>query len=294
MMRRTTRAFLFKVVPLLTGGTFLALMLLPAPPPSANLAGDTPSKAEQELASLLPVAKAQAADKTDSASGGTAVAANAAVPAPRPDETGQAAGPQLASLTATAADVSATPGQPSGAGDTAQVASLASQQADHLDAAANAEPAATLPDPASLTDGRVGSVAVNVRSGPSSSNDKLFVLSAGEPVRIAETSGGWVHVYRPDGEGGWVYGRYLAGHDSTGPAATTQVASAPAKRAPAQSTATAHFGDVRGRVPVLAAPDSDAAFLFELQPGERVRIAGHRDGWMRVVTSDGFSGWVPS
>ena len=52
--------------------------------------------------------------------------------------------------------------------------------------------------------------AVNVRSGPSKSNAKIAVLSAGEEVEIIGTRKGWVHFRSSGGVTGWVYGRFLA------------------------------------------------------------------------------------
>lgn len=56
--------------------------------------------------------------------------------------------------------------------------------------------------------GRVGSQAVNVRSGPSKTAVTLGVLNAGSPVGIGEDVGGWIHVTFAGGDG-WVYKTYL-------------------------------------------------------------------------------------
>jgi hypothetical protein len=62
-------------------------------------------------------------------------------------------------------------------------------------------------DAGALT-GRVGSQAVNVRSGPSKTATTLGVLNAGSPVGIGEDVGGWIHVSFAGGDG-WVYKTYL-------------------------------------------------------------------------------------
>ena len=130
-----------------------------------------------------------------------------------------------------------------------------------------------------------------------------FVLSAGEAVKIAETNGGWVHVYRQSGEDGWVYGRYLAGHDTTAtpPAAPTQTVgaqtvaeqSAPPDAADGNARLVGHMVHVRDSVAVRSAPGGFAAVVTVMQPGDAMRVTDLRDGWLHVTTDDGVSGWVP-
>jgi SH3-like domain-containing protein len=45
---------------------------------------------------------------------------------------------------------------------------------------------------------------VTVRSSPSSMSERLFVIEAGEPMRIAETRGNWARVVLGNGISGWV------------------------------------------------------------------------------------------
>jgi SH3-like domain-containing protein len=179
-------------------------------------------------------------------------------------------------------------------------ASPAMQPAD-----AEAVPAASdmnAADTSSLPSGRIGSIAVNARSGPAVSNDKLFVLSAGESVKVGETSGGWVHVYRQDGTDGWVYGRYLAGApggatparapaQATLAAAPRRPAAQPSRLPPPQTASMARLTDV---VPLLQRPDDFRSTLGILQPGERVRVLNSDGRWLHVVTEDGASGWIPA
>jgi hypothetical protein len=57
---------------------------------------------------------------------------------------------------------------------------------------------------------RVTTNGLNVRSGPSSSSGKLFVLKQDEAVQVAEIEGNWARVTTASGESGWAYQRYLA------------------------------------------------------------------------------------
>lgn len=284
-MKRSTRIWLFRIVPLLTAGTFGVLLLLPASPPAANLAGDPSGaagpSAAMALAGLVAPAPAPTAATSASGSPGAESQLAALVSLHRPSD----GAPTSAVATSPSVTTLAAPDSP------------ATASAATATAAAPTAPAAL---PAGVADGQVGAVAVNGRSGPSAGSAKLFVLAPGEPVKVGETSGSWVHVYRESGEDGWVFGRYLAGRgDAAAPAAPVaadpapRVAAVPTKR-PAGGDLTGRVAQVRSPVPVRAAPSSASALLFVLEPGESVRIAGSRGNWMRVVTSDGFSGWVPS
>ncbi len=55
--------------------------------------------------------------------------------------------------------------------------------------------------------------AVNVRSGPGVSYNKVDALYAGEGVEITECRGNWCHIQHP-GPDGWVSGRYLIASES--------------------------------------------------------------------------------
>jgi len=146
-----------------------------------------------------------------------------------------------------------------------------------------------------LKEGHVGALAVNVRSGPAADADKLFVLAAGEPVKLGETSTGWVHVYRQDGESGWVYGRYLAAQAGTQDARQPMgdLAGGIATNQTRQDNTGKNLTLIQFPMAVLAGPSESAALLFVLRPGDRVRFAETRGSWVRVVTEGGISGWVP-
>jgi SH3-like domain-containing protein len=152
-----------------------------------------------------------------------------------------------------------------------------------------------LPD--GLSDGKIGASAVNVRSGPSSDSDKRFVIQPGEPVKIGEANGNWVHVYRGDGTDGWVYGRYIAGHEP--PPDSTPTATAPRRSAVADEPQGAgnligRFGEAHGLITARVGPNGAAPPAFLLQPGDRFRISQARGAWILIVTEDGMSGWIAS
>jgi SH3-like domain-containing protein len=158
-----------------------------------------------------------------------------------------------------------------------------------------------LTDTSNLPTEQVGPVAVNLRSDPSVSDNKVSVLQPGESVRVGETSGNWVHVYRQDGTDGWVYGSYLAGSANGGAPAGNpgQTAMAPAPQRPAQPSRlpppqTASMARLTSVVPLLQRPDDFGTTLGVLQPGERVRVLNSDGRWLHVVTEDGADGWIPA
>ena len=55
----------------------------------------------------------------------------------------------------------------------------------------------------------VGGTGVNVRSGPSRSNGKLFALAPGAEVRVTQSKRGWLRVVDESGRTGWVYSSFL-------------------------------------------------------------------------------------
>jgi len=159
---------------------------------------------------------------------------------------------------------------------------------------------------AGLRGDRIGSSAVNLRQGPSSSSATVSVLAAGQPVQVGETSKGWVQVTLDDGTIGWVYSRYLAGPAAAAPAASDPQpnASAPARvastRAKAVPRAVIRGADddsledrtalIANAMPAFSSPDGDDSFM--LKAGQRVRIAEVRGNWLRVETANGTSAWI--
>ena len=148
---------------------------------------------------------------------------------------------------------------------------------------------------------RVGSSALNVRAGPTSSAGKLFVLRPGQPVTILERDGNWARITTASGERGWVYSRYLAdgpaaAADQTSTRTVAAVANAPANAPAASPSAEADRSVRHARIgsamPARAAPSRNAAPLFTLPSGARVKIAETQGRWLRVVTDSGVSGWI--
>jgi SH3-like domain-containing protein len=168
-----------------------------------------------------------------------------------------------------------------------EAAAFPMDEAPDAEAGLAIEPPPVLGDP----DASVRS-AVNMRAGPSTSTQTLMVLPAGEPLRVIETSGGWVNVALADGTTGWVYSRYLSG---AGIPAVEETAPAPRiVEVEERDENPIRRGGVRlaTDVAVRAGPGRGAQRLFRVDKGEPVTVIEQRGQWVRISTSSGPSGWV--
>ena len=184
-MRHSSWRWIFGGFPLLVVGV-VALMLLPGAPNNAAAPAPAASSARTVPPSILAAAAAQARE------------------------------PGPAHVTAAALEVPLV--QPPKVIDIHAVGMVAPKLAANwsayvvpgmMPAVAPAAPAAAPDAPQGTVSAQIGAQAVNARSGPSSGSDVKFVVQAGEAIRIGESSGGWLHVYRSTGEDGWVYSRYV-------------------------------------------------------------------------------------
>lgn len=148
---------------------------------------------------------------------------------------------------------------------------------------------------------RVGDSAINVRVGPSSSAERLFVLEAGTDVSVSERSGGWVLLTDAQGREGWADSSNLANVDLTVLPVRAQPAEAPPVGAPAEeaptvaATAGSETRTVAGAgVNVRSSPSKGGEKLFALAGGKEVTVMENQRGWLRVVDAEGRSGWVYS
>ena len=163
-----------------------------------------------------------------------------------------------------------------------------------------ATPQPPVADP-NLTPDAIGSTAVNLRAGPSSSAEQLAVLQPGEAIEVGGSTGGWVKIIRADGTSGWVYSSYLASNATTALASNAATTSRPTRVASAQTRAviqgdaedledrTAHIASA---LPAYSRPANSAKSVLVLQPGDDVYIAEVRGNWLRVETEDGISAWI--
>ena len=150
---------------------------------------------------------------------------------------------------------------------------------------------------------RVGDSAINVRTGPSSSAERLFVLEAGADISVRERSeGGWVLLADGQGREGWAHSSNLANVDLTvlpvRAQATAKAAVEAPQEEPADRMATTAGSDTRtvagAGVNVRSTPSKDGEKLFALAGGKQVTVTENQRGWLRVLDAEGRSGWVYS
>ena len=135
---------------------------------------------------------------------------------------------------------------------------------------------------------RIGDSAVNVRSAPSRNAAKLGVAAAGTPIDILGSQQGWIHIRFDAGEG-WVYSDYIA---NLGDRKASTSVSAPAQPESVAKPSRRKAATVSGRMVVRVSPDSGAASLFRLEPGDKVHILKRDGKWMKVTTVSGDTGWI--
>lgn len=152
---------------------------------------------------------------------------------------------------------------------------------------------------------RIGESGVNIRSGPSTEDARLFGLEPGEQVMDAESSADWTKIEDAAGRTGWVLSELLAEADDAVVAETATLAAAPAPEPPAAapapeapSAAAPADTDIRtvagSGVSVREAPSNSGARLFALAAGEEVIVTGSDKGWLQIVDGRGRTGWAYS
>ena len=279
------RRIWWQAVPVLLCGAAV-VALLPANHPSVNHIDPAPGTGAVEThAAETQPATTQAGGRADN---GRTTAPGIETASLEVPDIGKASVTPVAAVT-NAAVGNSNPGPSGTSNDLPSTADLSAPPAD----------APKLPD--GVIDGSIGASAVNVRSGPSVDSDKRFVAQPGEAVKIGESNGNWVHVYRADGTDGWVYGRYIAGHEPSpdvAPPATAANLSQPRRSAPAADDSRdagnliGRFGEAHGLITARVGPNGGARPAFLLQPGDRFRISQAHGSWILIVTDDGMSGWI--
>lgn len=133
---------------------------------------------------------------------------------------------------------------------------------------------------------RVGDSSVNVRSGPSTSNKRLFALSAGAEVDVTGKSGDWVAITDERDRDGWVDASLL---DNVDLDELPVVKDAPAVEAEKPSSLRKVAGS---GVTVRAGPGKSNKALFNLSGGAEVSVLDESKGWLKVRDADGRTGWA--
>lgn len=133
---------------------------------------------------------------------------------------------------------------------------------------------------------RVGDSSINVRSGPSPSNKRLFALAAGAEVEVTGKSGDWVAITDERDRDGWVDASLLDNLELDDlPVIKDAPAAEPEK--PANLRTVASSG-----VTVRSGPGKSNKALFNLSGGAEVSVLDESKGWLKVKDTDGRTGWA--
>lgn len=133
---------------------------------------------------------------------------------------------------------------------------------------------------------RVGDSSINVRSGPSPSNKRLFALAAGAEVEVTGKSGDWVAITDERDRDGWVDASLLDNLELDDlPVIKDAPAAEPEK--PASLRTVASSG-----VTVRSGPGKSNKALFNLSGGAEVSVLDESKGWLKVKDTDGRTGWA--
>ena len=118
---------------------------------------------------------------------------------------------------------------------------------------------------------------LNFRKGPSIENEIISVHEKGESVKVLSKKGDWYKVKTSDGEVGWSYRKYIKVSD--------------AKFAWSDSDANGTLKDVAN---MRKGASTNYDVIKVLDEGQKVKVISSLDGWYKLQTSDGKTGWVHS
>ncbi|WP_052951949.1 C40 family peptidase [Paraclostridium benzoelyticum] len=125
--------------------------------------------------------------------------------------------------------------------------------------------------------GTVTASALNIRSGPSTSNSVVGYAYKGDKLQILETSNGWYKVKLSNGKIGWGSGKYInvSGDSSS---------EAPSSGKTGTITASA--------LNVRSGPSTSYGKVTMVYKGQSVTILESSNGWHKIKTQNGQIGWA--
>ncbi len=107
---------------------------------------------------------------------------------------------------------------------------------------------------------------VNLRAGPGTDHERLFVVSRGYPVKVLDRKNGWAKVEDYEGDVAWVAERLLSDRR------TLLV--------------------VRDMVNIRQGPSTERAVAFKAERNVLLQFLGQKGDWIHVRHADGDEGWV--
>lgn len=142
-------------------------------------------------------------------------------------------------------------------------------------------------------------VALNVRRGPSTSNDVSSVIYKGEIFKVVErASNGWVKVILNDGSTGWASGKYIDltdEVDNTNIAAFSKKSEKPVRQNQAEDENANEVSNkvkVTSGVNVRSGAGTSTSVIGSLNANSVVDVLGNEGGWYKVRLDNGNTGYV--
>lgn len=123
--------------------------------------------------------------------------------------------------------------------------------------------------------------ALNVRSGPSTSNSVIGTTYKGNSVEIITSSNGWHKIKLSNGKIGWASGKYLSTSGDSNNGGNTETPSTGKK-----ATVTASALNVR------SGPSTNNSIVGKAYRGNTVEILENSNGWSKIKLSNGQVGWA--
>lgn len=108
---------------------------------------------------------------------------------------------------------------------------------------------------------------INMRTGPGTEHKSIWMLSRGYPLMVIGRKGDWLNVRDFESDEGWVFGPMTA-------------------RKPHMVVKSG------GPVNLRSGPGTDTKVVGSVNRGDVLRTLDQRQGWARVETQAGVTGWV--
>lgn len=126
---------------------------------------------------------------------------------------------------------------------------------------------------------RVTTNVLNVRTGPSTSYDRIGTVTLGTVLPVQQQVQEWLLVKLPDGRSGWICGTY-AELENAGPSA------------PKEETKGHKIVVDVSALNVRTGPSTDHAVIAVIPKGTVAEILAEQDDWLQVRLNSGKVGWV--
>lgn len=130
---------------------------------------------------------------------------------------------------------------------------------------------------------------LNVRETRNTSSELVGMIEKGTQVAVLQESGDWCKI-KYNNVSGWVKGQYL-----TIKSTPTKNEAVQAKTTATQTSvqSAARSGTIAGDIVNLrSSPNTSAKILAKLKEKDKVQVSSYSDGWYKVRTSGGVTGWV--